>query len=183
MWLLAGLGNPEDEYAETRHNIGFEVIDVLSARHAVPVKKKTANFIYGRGLLKNLEVLLIKPLTYMNRSGVAVWDAVRKYEGVEDLIIIHDDLDLEPGVVRVREKGSSGGHNGVQSVIDSLGSQEFTRVKIGIGRPARGSAEKYVLRKFSREERVLLNEAVETAADAVEEILSRGVKSAQNRFH
>jgi len=183
MWLVAGLGNPGDDYADTRHNIGFMVIDVLSSRASIAIRQKTTNFIYGRGFIGEQKAVLIKPLTFMNRSGDAVWEAIRMYEDIDNILVVHDDLDLETGVIRIRKAGSSGGHNGVQSIIDRLGSQDFIRIKIGIGRPNRGPAEKYVLRRFNKQERPVMEEAVERAADAVQEILAKGVTSAQNRFH
>lgn len=183
MWLLAGLGNPGDEYADTRHNIGFMVIDILSARCSISIRQKTASYIYGRGFIGDQKVILIKPLTFMNRSGNAVWEAISMSEGIDNILVVHDDLDLETGVIRIRKAGSAGGHNGVQSIIDRLGSQDFIRLKIGIGRPNRGPAEKYVLRRFNKQERPVMEEAVERAADVVQEILAKGVTSAQNRFH
>jgi PTH1 family peptidyl-tRNA hydrolase len=183
MWLVAGLGNPGDEYADTRHNAGFMVVDTLSARYSVSVRQKTSNFIYGRGFIEEQKVILLKPLTFMNRSGIAVWDAIRKYEEIDNVLIVHDDLDLETGLVRIKKTGSSGGHNGIQSIIERLGSKDFIRVKVGIGRPMRGPAEKYVLRRFNKQERPVIDEALETAADAVREILTNGVTSAQNKFH
>ncbi len=183
MWLVVGLGNPGDEYRETRHNAGFMVIDALADRSSIPVRQKTANFLYGRGFIGERKVVLVKPLTFMNRSGIAVWDALRRFEEIQDLLIIHDDLDLDTGIIRIRKSGSSGGHNGIQSIIDRLGSQDFIRLKIGIGRPERGPAERYVLRRFNRQERLLIDEAVVTAAEAVEVLLDKGVTAAQNRFH
>ncbi|MBI4681764.1 MAG: aminoacyl-tRNA hydrolase [Nitrospirae bacterium] len=183
MWLVVGLGNPGDDYADTRHNIGFKVIDALSARFNISIRQKTTNFVYGRGLIEDQKAVLIKPLTFMNRSGIAVWDAIRRHEGIDNILVVHDDLDLETGVIRIRKTGSSGGHNGIQSIIDRLGSNDFVRLKIGIGRPNRGPAEKYVLRPFNKQEKPVMEEAVETAADAIQEILARGISSAQNKFH
>jgi PTH1 family peptidyl-tRNA hydrolase len=183
MWLLAGLGNPGDDYAHTRHNIGFMVIDVLSAGFSIPVKKKAANYVYGRGFIEEQRVILIKPLTFMNRSGIAVRDAVWTYDDIENILVIHDDLDLEPGVVRIKKTGSSGGHNGIQSIIDYLNSKEFVRLKIGIGRPKRGPAERYVLKGFNKKERPVIHETIERAVEAILEILTNGVSSAQNKFH
>ncbi len=183
MWLVAGLGNPGDEYSDTRHNIGFAVIDALADRYSISLKQKTSSYKFGRGFIEDKKAVLIKPLTFMNRSGIAVRDALFKNDEIENLIIIHDDLDLEPGVVRIKEKGSSGGHNGIQSIIDFLNSKDFIRIKIGIGRSQRMYPEKYVLRPFNKKEKPLIKEAVEAAADAVQEILARGVSSAQNKFH
>jgi PTH1 family peptidyl-tRNA hydrolase len=183
MWLVAGLGNPGDAYTDTRHNIGFAVIDALAARYAIPLKQKTSNYIFGRGFIGDKKSILIKPLTFMNRSGIAVRDALFKFDEIENFLIIHDDLDLDPGIIRIRKTGSAGGHNGIQSIIDFLNSKDFIRIKIGIGRSERIYPEKYVLKPFNKKEKPLIDEAVETAADAVQEILARGVSSAQNKFH
>lgn len=183
MWLVVGLGNPGDDYADTRHNIGFMVIDTLAARLSIPLKKKASTYMYGKGFIGEHKVILIKPFTYMNRSGIAVWDAIRTYDEIDNVLVVHDDLDLETGVIRIRTTGSSGGHNGIQSIIDSLGSKDFIRLKIGIGSPKRGDAEKFVLKRFNRQERPVIEEAIERGADAIKEILTKGVSSAQNIFH
>ncbi len=183
MWLVAGLGNPGDEYETTRHNAGFMVIDRLAARMSIPVKQKTTQYIYGRGFNNDQKVVLLKPLTFMNRSGIAVRDFIWKHEEVENILIVHDDLDLEPGVIRIKKTGSSGGHNGIKSIIECLNSKDFIRLKIGIGRPARGATERYVLKGFNKQEKPVIEEAIEWAADAVEAVLTKGVTYAQNRFH
>jgi len=183
MWLVAGLGNPGDEYEKTRHNIGFMVIDTLAARLNIPLKQKSTNYIFGRGLIEEQKVILMKPLTFMNRSGIAVRDLIWKFDEIDNVLVIHDDLDLEPGVIRIRKTGSSGGHNGIKSIIDCLNSKEFIRLKIGIGRPEREAAERYVLKGFNKQERPLIEEAIETAADAVALILNKGVTYAQNAIH
>lgn len=183
MWLVAGLGNPGDEYEKTRHNIGFMVIDTLAARLNIPLKQKSAHYVFGRGLIEDQKVILMKPLTFMNRSGIAVRDLIWKFDDIENVLVIHDDLDLEPGVIRIRKTGSSGGHNGIKSIIDCLNSKDFIRLKIGIGRPERERAEKYVLKNFNKQEKPLIEEAIETAADAVAVILNKGVTYAQNSFH
>ena len=182
MWLVAGLGNPGDDYAKTRHNIGFMVIDALAAGSSIPVRQKTADYLFGRGVIGEQETILIKPLTFMNRSGIAVKDAAGRYD-TDGIIVVHDDIDLPPGVIRIRRSGSSGGHNGIESIINALGTRDFIRVKIGIGRPDRIPPEKYVLRPFSRHELPLMEEAVERAAEAVTVILNKGVSYAQNMFH
>jgi PTH1 family peptidyl-tRNA hydrolase len=183
MWLVVGLGNPGDDYAQTRHNVGFMVVDALAVRFSISIKQKTTNFVCGRGFIEEQKAILIKPLTFMNRSGIAVWDAIRKYDDIDNVFVVHDDLDLDTGVIRIKKTGSSGGHNGIQSIIERLGSKDFIRLKIGIGRPNRGIAEKYVLRRFNKQERPLIEEAIETAADAIQLILTKGVSSAQNTFH
>lgn len=183
MWLVAGLGNPGDEYEKTRHNIGFMVIDTLAARLSIALKQKKTDYVFGRGFIEEQKVILMKPLTYMNKSGIAVRDVVWKHEDLEGVVIVHDDLDLEPGVIRIRKTGSSGGHNGIQSIIDYLNSKDFIRVKIGIGRPKRGATERYVLKNFNKQERPVIEEAIEIAADAVSMILTNGIIPAQNQFH
>jgi PTH1 family peptidyl-tRNA hydrolase len=183
MWLVAGLGNPGDQYEKTRHNIGFRVIDTLAARLSIPLKQKKPDYVFGRGFDEDRKLILMKPLTYMNKSGIAVRDVVWKHEDIENIIIVHDDLDLEPGIIRIRKTGSSGGHNGIQSIIDYLNSKDFIRVKIGIGRPKRGATERYVLKNFNKQERPLIEEAIETAADAVLMILTKGIIPTQNQFH
>ena len=165
MWLIAGLGNPGDEYADSRHNAGFMVIDALSARFAIPLRQKSSDYIFGRGVMEDRKVILIKPVSFMKRSCIAVMDSI------------------EPGVIKIKKSGSSGGHNGVQSVIDRLGSKDFVRIKVGIGRPARMPAERYVLRPFAKKERPLIEEAVETAADAIIDVLKKGITYAQNKYH
>lgn len=183
MWLIAGLGNPGDEYADTRHNAGFMVIDVLAARHSIQLRQKANSYIFGRGFIEDIKVILIKPFIFMNRSGDAVMAAVRKNEDLEGILVVHDDLDLEPGIVKIKKSGSAGGHNGIQSIIDRLGSRDFPRVKVGIGRPERMLAERYVLRPFAKKERPIIEEAVETAADAVADIIKNGISYTQNKYH
>jgi PTH1 family peptidyl-tRNA hydrolase len=183
MWLVVGLGNPGQEYESTRHNIGFMVVDALADRSSIKLKYKTDSYIYGRGFISGEETLLIKPLTFMNRSGRAVTAALARFDGIDNILVIHDDIDLEKGVVRIKETGSSGGHRGIASIIDSLGSQDFLRLKIGVGRSARVPAESYVLRPFPRKDEKLVRETIEKAADAVEVIFTQGVSSAQNEFH
>jgi PTH1 family peptidyl-tRNA hydrolase len=183
MWLIAGLGNPGDEYADTRHNAGFMVIDILAARHSIQLRQKANNYNFGRGFIRDQKVILIKPFTFMNRSGEAVMAAIRKNEDLEGILIVHDDLYLEAGIVKIKTSGSSGGNNGIQSIIDRLGSRDFPRVKIGIGRPERMPAERYVLRPFAKKERPLIEEALETAADAVADVIKKGITYAQNKYH
>ena len=183
MWLVVGLGNPDDEYADTRHNVGFMVIDALASRYSIKLKQKTANYVFGRGFIEDQKAILVKPLTFMNKSGIAVRDILFKFDEISDMLIVHDDLDLETGLIKIRKKGSSGGHRGIQSIIDCLDSKDFLRLKIGIGRSARMSAERYVLKPFNRQQRPLIEEAVEKSVDAIEAILLNGVSYAQNRFH
>ncbi len=183
MWLVAGLGNPDEKYADTRHNVGFMVINALAVRFSIPLKQKTANFIFGKGFIEDEKAILIKPLTFMNRSGVAVREALFKFDEIENLLVVHDDLDLDIGVLRIRKSGSSGGHNGIQSIIECLNSKDFLRLKIGIGRSTRISAERYVLRSFNKREKVVIEETIDNAADAIQILINQGISKAQNKFN
>jgi PTH1 family peptidyl-tRNA hydrolase len=183
MWVIAGLGNPGARYERTRHNIGFMVTEAISGRHAITVKEKETYRI-GRGSIEGHDVLLIEPLLFMNRSGVIVRNILAKYMVPPcNLIVIHDDLDMETGRVRIRKTGSSGGHRGIESVIQSIGTKEFVRVKIGIGREEGMPAEEYVLRKFRRHEIPVIKESVQRAADALEIIVAGGIDKAMNMFN
>ncbi|MBI5741370.1 MAG: aminoacyl-tRNA hydrolase [Nitrospirae bacterium] len=183
MWLVVGLGNPGDIYAGTRHNIGFMVIDVLAESHSLPLKNRARSYIYGRGFINEQETLLIKPLTFMNRSGTAVAEALKRHEDIDNVLVVCDDIDLETGTIRIKKSGSSGGHKGVESIIETLGSRDFGRVKIGIGRPDRISVEHYVLKNFSGREKKAIQEAVLDAAEAITVIVNKGISHAQNIYH
>lgn len=183
--LVVGLGNPGRSYAGTRHNLGFEVVDALAAEHKIPVRTEEGWTLLGRGAIDGHPVILAKPQTYVNLSGIAVVDLCKHY-GVNprDLIVIHDDLDLPVGALRIRTRGGHGGHKGIQSILESLGTDLFIRVKIGIGRPPKGvDPADYVLSPIPPEEAPLLQEAVHRAAEAVTVILTRGVEAAMNRFN
>jgi PTH1 family peptidyl-tRNA hydrolase len=186
-WLIVGLGNPGEKYAATRHNAGFMLLDSLSRRYGISFSNKDDASI-GKGLIAGNNAVLLKPLTYMNLSGRAVRKALAKFNLIRDgeilnLIVIHDDLDLYPGVVRIRRGGASGGHKGIDSIINEAGSRDFVRIKIGIGRDSMVPAEDYVLRRFSPEEKKLIEEAMTEAEDAVETILDSGVEKAMNKYN
>lgn len=183
MWLIAGLGNPGPGYSKTRHNIGFLVIDRIADEYRLELKQKE-NYIIGKGSIEGNNVVLIEPLTFMNRSGLAVRD-VMKRNGLEtsDLIVIHDDIDMDTGKLKIRKDGSSGGHKGIDSIIQDLGTRDFIRVKIGVGRGEGVPVEDYVLGKFKKAELPLVNEAVSRAAEAVTSILKTGVEKAMNEFN
>ncbi len=183
MWLVVGLGNPGQEYEKTRHNIGFMVVDALAAGSSIKLKYKTESYIYGRGFINGVETLMVKPLTFMNRSGRAVMAALGRFDTIDNVLVIHDDLDLEKGVLRIKESGSSGGNRGISSIIESLGSQDFLRLKVGIGHPARVPAESYVLRPFPKKDEKMLKETIDRSVDAVDTLLHNGVTFAQNQFH
>lgn len=183
MWLIVGLGNPGKKYSKTRHNIGFIIADAVAKRFSIPLRNRAKNFIYGRGIISAQEASIIKPLTFMNKSGIAVRDAVRKYRCKNNIIVIQDDLDLGAGTIKIKKNGSSGGHKGIASIIETMGTKDFIRVKVGIGRSEKIPAEDYVLSCFNKEEQAVIKKTVAKAVDAIEEILGRGISYAQNKFH
>ncbi|MCX8030954.1 MAG: aminoacyl-tRNA hydrolase [Thermodesulfovibrionales bacterium] len=183
MWIIIGLGNPGSKYSQTRHNIGFKVIDFLSNRYNIKLIKK-ALFELGEGEIEGVNVLLIKPLTYMNNSGQAIKALLAaKLELSDKLIVIHDDIDLNTGTIRIKRKGSSGGHRGVQSIIEELSNNNFIRVKIGIGREKGVPVETYVLENFTQQEQDKIKKAISSASSAVIMIITEGVDSAMNKFN
>jgi peptidyl-tRNA hydrolase, PTH1 family len=181
--LVVGLGNPGPEYADTRHNVGFHVVELLAARAGggrFSRHKSNADVLEGR--LAGRRVVLAKPRTYMNVSGGPVAGLVRYYWG--ELVVVHDDLDLGFGVVRLKQGGGEGGHNGLRSISTSLGTKDYLRVRFGIGRPpGRQDPADFVLKRFSATERKELDFAVDLAADATEALLADGLEPTQNRFH
>lgn len=184
--LVVGLGNPGPEYAETRHNIGFRVVELLAERAGggrFSRHRSNADVLEGR--LAGRRVVLAKPRTYMNVSGGPVAGLARYFSvPVSDLVVVHDDLDLAFGVVRLKLGGGEGGHNGLRSVSSSLGTKDYLRVRFGIGRPpGRQDPADFVLKRFSAVERKELDLAVDLAADAAEALLADGLEAAQNRFH
>lgn len=185
MWIIAGLGNPGSRYRSTRHNVGFLVLDELASRYRILWKERKQVALVGQGRVGADEVVLVKPQTYMNNSGQVVAPIVRKKGATAaSLIVVHDDLDLPFGRIKIREGGGGGGHKGVQSILWELNDSGFLRVKIGIGRPeGETSPERYVLSPFSREESETLQARLEQGADVVECVLGEGVERAMNRFH
>jgi PTH1 family peptidyl-tRNA hydrolase len=184
--LVVGLGNPGPDYAETRHNIGFRVVELLAARAGggrFSRHKTNADVLEGR--LAGRRVVLAEPRTFMNLSGGPVAGLLRYYAvPVEDLVVVHDDLDLGFGVVRLKRGGGEGGHNGLRSISKSVGTREYLRVRFGIGRPpGRQDPADFVLKRFTGTEAKELDLAVDLAADAAEALLSDGLEPAQNRFH
>ena len=181
--LVVGLGNPGPEYADTRHNVGFRVVELLATRAGggrFSRHKSNADVLEGR--LAGRRVVLAKPRTYMNVSGGPVAGLVRYYGG--ELVVVHDDLDLGFGVVRLKQGGGEGGHNGLRSISTSLGTKDYLRVRFGIGRPpGRQDPADFVLKRFSATERKELDFAVDLAADATEALLADGLEPTQNRFH
>jgi len=183
MWAILGLGNPGRKYSRTRHNIGFMVIEEIAKRYDIDLKEKE-KYRIGRGSINGHDILLIEPLLYMNMSGLAVKDLIRKFNiPLGKLVAIHDDLDMEVGKIRIRRKGSSGGHKGVESIIQNISSKDFARLKIGIGREAGVTSEDYVLSKFRKNELSLIKSAIEKASDAIACIALDGLDKAMNRFN
>jgi PTH1 family peptidyl-tRNA hydrolase len=179
--LIVGLGNPGPEYSGTRHNVGFETIERLSAKHGIKIKKVKHRALTGEGEIEGVSVVLAKPLTFMNLSGNAIAPLARKY-GIQpdQILVIADDLDLPVGTVRLRAKGSPGGHNGHKSIQESLRTDAYPRVKIGIASPGRAEAVEHVLSKFRPDEREKIQESIDKAIAAIESILKDGVASAMN---
>lgn len=185
MKLIVGLGNPAAKYEGTRHNIGFAVIDRLAETHGIRVNTNRQKGLCGTGILGGEKVMLVKPLTFMNLSGECIRPLMDYYKlEPSDLLVIYDDISLEPGQIRIRAKGSAGGHNGIKSILAHLGTQEFPRIKVGVGgKPEQMDLADYVLGHFNREEQVLMADAVKLAAEAAEVILTDGIKEAMNRFN
>lgn len=184
MKLIVGLGNPGTRYEGSRHNIGFLVVDRFATEHHIPVSTKRFKAILGNGWIDSQKVVLFKPMTFMNLSGEAVKKALHFFcSGPEDLIVIHDDLDLSLGRLRFKVRGGDGGHLGVRSIIESIGANSFLRLKVGIGRPPRGvDTAEYVLNPFEIVEQACLNRALDQAAEALKVMFVEGLQTAMNRF-
>ncbi len=183
MKLIVGLGNPGRKYQGTRHNVGFVTIRILARRHHIHVRSRRNKALVGEGVIAGEKVVLAKPLTFMNLSGQAVGGLLRRYRlEPSDLIVISDDVNLPLGRLRVRARGSAGGHKGLSSIIHSLGTEDFARIRIGIGSPGFGMVD-YVLSRFGRAEREVAREATSRTADAVEAVLAAGIEQAMNRFN
>jgi PTH1 family peptidyl-tRNA hydrolase len=179
-----GLGNPGTKYEGTRHNIGFAAVERFARRYQVPLTQTKFNARYGAGIALGHDIVLLEPQTFMNLSGQSVLPAAKFY-GVEldHMIVLHDELDLEPGVLRVKEGGGHGGHNGLRDIIARLGSPEFKRLRLGIGRPEHGNVTGHVLGRFRPDEEPTIDDLLERACDALEIVMSEGVATAQNRLH
>lgn len=181
-WLIVGLGNPGERYAATRHNVGFQALDHLARRHHLSFRKARLQGLLAGGEIEGHRVALLKPLTYVNRSGDVVAPLLRGYGlPLDHLLIIYDDLDLPRGRIRIREQGGAGGHKGMVSIIDLLGP-EIPRLRVGIGRKEEDPQE-YVLSPFTTEERVMMEKSYDRIADAVECIIREGLSKARERFN
>ena len=185
MYMIVGLGNPGTQYAATRHNIGFDVITYLCDRYDIRLRDKEGFAITGKGRIEGQAVLLVQPQTYMNESGRAV-RSLRDYYKLEDedILIVCDDINLPVGQIRVRPKGSAGGHNGLKSIIAHLGTQDFTRIRVGVGdKPERGDLVHHVLGRFSREDEAVLRDVFSLAEQAITLAITDSVEAAQNQVN
>ncbi len=185
MRLIAGLGNPGVEYAGTRHNIGFMVLDKLARTYNIPLAEKLQDALSGRGFIENIPVILVQPMNYMNRSGPPVCRISRDSEiRRQNILVIHDDMDLEFGRIKIKEKGGHGGHRGILSLTDALGEGDFSRLRMGIGRPApETTVTDHVLGDFSPAEMLQLDSFIKLAMDAVVAILCKGARDSMNLFN
>lgn len=186
MYIIVGLGNPGREYVNTRHNIGFQVLEKLAEQEGISVLEKKHKAVIGRGIVAGQKCILARPLTYMNLSGESVREMVDYYKADEtaELIIVSDDISLDVGQIRIRKKGSAGGHNGLKSIIAHLGHDSFIRIKMGVGgKPEGWDLADYVLGRVSQKEREVLDEAAGRAADAIRMILTQGADAAMNRYN
>lgn len=185
MYLIVGLGNPEEEYAKTRHNMGFDTINKLAEKYNIKINKNKFQGLVGTGIIENEKVVLLKPQTYMNLSGEAVREAIDFYKLSNDkIIIIYDDIDIEPEEIKVRKTGSAGGHNGMKSVISNLKTEQFARIRIGIGKPQnKEDMVNYVIGNITNEEYNKLQKGCDIARDATIEIVKNGIDIAMNKFN
>ena len=185
MYLIVGLGNPEQEYKQTRHNMGFDTINKIAKKYNIEINKSQFQGIYGKGEIKGKKVIILKTQTYMNLSGICIKQFINYYKiEKEKLLIIYDDMDIEPGKIKIRKKGSSGGHNGIKSIIQEIGTEEFQRIRIGIGKPKEYQDKiNYVIGKVQEQELIELEKGTEKAEQAVTEIIENGIDIAMNKFN
>ena len=185
MYLIVGLGNPENEYAHTRHNMGFDTINQIAKNNNIQITKNKFKGLCESTIIQNQKVILLKPQTYMNLSGESVKEVAEFYNlKPEEIIVIYDDIDIEKGYIKIRKKGGAGSNNGMKSVVEELQSTDFARIRVGIGQPEfKSDMINYVIGKVSQEEQEILQQGVEKAAKAVEEILKNGIDIAMNKFN
>ena len=186
MYIIVGLGNPKTEYKNTRHNMGFDVIDVLADKEGINMDIKKHKAICGKGMISGKKVILAQPQTFMNLSGLSVAELVNYYKAdpEKELIVIYDDIDLNPGQIRIRKQGSAGGHNGMKSVIGGIGTQDFSRIRVGVGaKPKEYDLADYVLGHFTNEEREVIDKAIIDATEAIKIILTDGPDKAMNKYN
>lgn len=186
MYIIAGLGNPGNQYRNTRHNVGFAAIDCLAEQYQIDIGEVKHKALSGKGRIGGERVVLVKPVTFMNLSGEAIRQIAEYYkiDVTEELIVIYDDISLPPGQLRVRKKGSAGGHNGIKNIIAQLGTEEFKRIRIGIGeKPSGYDLADYVLGHFSDEEKALMQESYQRAAEAACMIMEQDIDAAMNAYN
>ena len=186
MFIIAGLGNPDEKYQGTRHNVGFDVVDRLAEKYQIAVDTKKHRALIGKGVIEGQKVLLVKPQTYMNLSGESIRSLVEYYkiDPEEELLVIYDDISLEVGQLRIRRKGSAGGHNGIKNIIAMTGTQNFMRIKVGVGEKPKGwDLADYVLGRFLKEEQDTMKQAFENAAGAAAAIVTQGADAAMNLYN
>ena len=186
MYIIAGLGNPGGKYEKTKHNMGFQVIDLLADKYHIEMNQKKHKAICGTGIIEGVKVLLLKPQTFMNLSGESIREAVDFYkiDPETELIVIYDDISLAPGHLRIRKKGSAGGHNGIKNIIQHLGTQVFPRIRVGVGEKPEGwDLADYVLSGFSKEDEAPVRDARGRAVEAVAVMLTDGPEKAMNEFN
>ena len=186
MFLIAGLGNPDKRYEKTRHNIGFDTVDAIAEKYNINIKDKKHKALCGSGVINGVKVILAKPQTYMNLSGESIAEIVNFYklDPESEMIIIFDDISLAPGNIRVRKKGSAGGHNGIKSIIAETGTQNFMRIKVGVGEKPQGwDLADHVLGRFSEEDRALVETAIKDAEEAAVLMIQGDVDKAMNDFN
>lgn len=183
MYLIVGIGNPGENYRETRHNVGFDVIDTLSDKLKINLNKNKFKGLLGEGRYNNKKIFLLKPMTYVNLSGESVLEITNFYKiPFENIIVVYDDISLDTGRIRIRKKGSSGGHNGMKSIIKNLGSDKFPRVKVGIGSPKHGLVP-HVLGKFGKEDRILVDKAIKASSHALITLIDEGIEIAMTQYN
>lgn len=185
MYVVVGLGNPGKDYTNTRHNIGFNTVDLIARRNNINLNKIKFQSIYGEGNISGEKVLLVKPQTYMNNSGITVRDISKYYKvSIENIIVVVDDIDIDFSSVKIRAKGSAGSHNGLKSIISYMQGEDFPRVKVGIGKKhVNQDLADFVLSRFSRDEQIDIDISFTTAAEAVESIIKDGIDTAMNKYN
>ena len=186
MFVIAGLGNPGEKYAKTRHNVGFDVIDVLADQYNIKVKDKKCRALCGSGIIEGQRVLLVKPQTFMNLSGESIAALLNFYklDASQQLLVIYDDISLAPGKLRIRRKGSAGGHNGIKNIIARCGTEDFMRIKVGVGeKPGDWDLVDHVLSRFPKAERAAVEDAMKDAADAAALLVQGALEAAMNRYN
>lgn len=182
--LLVGLGNPGPKYADTRHNIGFVAVERMASRHGIDLSRTKFKAQVGTGLVGSRTLVCLLPQTYMNLSGQSVGPAMTFYDMTPgQVIVVHDDIDLAFGVIRLKRGGGHGGHNGLRDMDRQLGNKEYFRVRVGVGRPARGDVKDYVLQRFAEEERPWVGDVADRACDAITALIEDGLTAAQSRFN